>query len=187
MESVFTWIRERLEKKDAAREQIIKESRDALRDAKRAIYLCHEGRIDEAQAIVDELASNIPELTEDAHYWANIAGTYGEALEEYAEAAIFLAFVKGQDIPEPEALAIPEEQYLGGICDATGELSRRAVHMATARNVEEVERIKKTLSEINGELLKFHLRNGPLRRKYDAVKYAVKKVEEVSYDLSKQQ
>ncbi len=34
------------------------------------------------------------------------------------------------------------------------------------------------------QLAKFDFRNGPLRRKFDAVKYAVKKLEGILYDLA---
>lgn len=34
------------------------------------------------------------------------------------------------------------------------------------------------------QLLQFDFRNGPLRRKYDGVKYAVKRLEDVLYELS---
>lgn len=35
-----------------------------------------------------------------------------------------------------------------------------------------------------GELVEFDLRNGPLRRKFDGVKYDVRKIDDILYELS---
>ena len=40
------------------------------------------------------------------------------------------------------------------------------------------------MHEIYGEFLKLHLRNGELRKKSDAIKWNLKKLEEVMYDIS---
>ena len=40
--------------------------------------------------------------------------------------------------------------------------------------------------ELNGKMLEFDFRNGPLRRKYDGLKYAVKAIEDIYFELSLQ-
>ncbi len=40
------------------------------------------------------------------------------------------------------------------------------------------------LTCFNGAMVEFYFRNGPLRRKFDGLKYACKTVESVIYDLS---
>ena len=57
--------------------------------------------------------------------------------------------------------------------------------MATNRKFKEVEKIKDFVDDIYGEFLKFDLRNGNLRKKYDSVKWNLKKLEEVMYDIKK--
>lgn len=39
---------------------------------------------------------------------------------------------------------------------------------------------------LNGKMLEFDFRNGPLRRKYDGLKYAVKAIEDIYFELSLQ-
>ena len=46
------------------------------------------------------------------------------------------------------------------------------------------EKIKELVHDIYGEFLKLHLRNGELRKKSDAIKWNLKKLEEVMYDIS---
>lgn len=54
---------------------------------------------------------------------------------------------------------------------------RFAVAKATVRDVAEVTRCRAMVEAIAGELLQFDFRNGPLRKKYDAVKYNLRKLE----------
>lgn len=64
-----------------------------------------------------------------------------------------------------------------GSLPVAGELMRYAVVKATARDVEEVKRCKAMVEAISGELIQFDFRNGPLRRKFDSVKYNLRKLE----------
>lgn len=38
--------------------------------------------------------------------------------------------------------------------------------------------------QLNGKMLEFDFRNGHLRRKYDGLKYALKTIEEIIFELS---
>lgn len=61
--------------------------------------------------------------------------------------------------------------------DGPGELTRYAVVKATARDIAEVKRCRAMVEAISGELIQFDFRNGPLRKKYDSVKYNLRKLE----------
>ena len=64
------------------------------------------------------------------------------------------------------------------------DLDRYGLGRATARDVESVTMAKNLVEEILGYLLQFDFRNGPLRRKYDGTKYALKSLEVLLYELS---
>lgn len=64
--------------------------------------------------------------------------------------------------------------------DFTGELNRYAVLRATARDIEGVLRCRDVCDQLFGQLMLIEWRNGNLRRKFDAVKYTVKKLEQAS-------
>ena len=40
------------------------------------------------------------------------------------------------------------------------------------------------ITQLNGKMLEFDFRNGPLRRTYDGLKYALKSIEDVVYEIS---
>lgn len=43
---------------------------------------------------------------------------------------------------------------------------------------------RRLLEQLNGKMLEFDFRNGPLRRKYDGLKYALKLVEDIVFEAS---
>ena len=66
-------------------------------------------------------------------------GSYSDACQEYAEAIFYYDYVKDEKIPTPKELKINHEDYLMGLCDLTGELTRRAVRLATKKKSKECD------------------------------------------------
>jgi len=64
------------------------------------------------------------------------------------------------------------------------ELVEYCTGRAMERDVESVDLCRHMVEAINGRLLAFDFRNGPLRRKYDSIKYAVKRIEDMLYEQS---
>ena len=64
-----------------------------------------------------------------------------------------------------------------------GELVRKAVFLAGKGQVAKVGKIKDEVDMIYGELLKFDFRSNDIRRKVDAVKYDLRKLEDLVLDL----
>jgi translin len=111
-------------------------------------------------------------------------GSYSDACQEYVEALCYYGFIKNKKIPTSTDLKVNEGDYLMGICDFTGELTRKAVTIAH-KDDKEVIKIKELVEEIFGEFLKLDLRNGNIRKKSDSIKWNLKKLEEVMYDIKK--
>ncbi len=182
----FKKIRERLSKYDNSREELIKKARDVLKLSKQLIYTIHRKELGEADKLVINLKKEKGELDKIAFSSKKLfyEGSYSDACQEYAEAMAYYGFVKNGKIPTISTLKVNEEDYLMGICDLTGELTRKAVTIAH-KDDKEVERIKELVEGIFGEFLKFDLRNSELRKKSDSIKWNLKKLEEVMYDLKK--
>lgn len=170
---------------EEARRELVKSAGDALAMSKQAIFAMHrddperaEKLLTEARAIQASLAkkfAKIPGLV-----WE---GSYRAALEEFAEASLFLDFVRGREVGAVEAEGIDPDAYLGGLMDMTGELVRREVTKATVGDFAEAERCHKAIGEAMGELILMDIR-GPLRPKFDQTKSNLRKSEEIMYDLS---
>jgi predicted translin family RNA/ssDNA-binding protein len=65
-----------------------------------------------------------------------------------------------------------------------GELNRYVVGRAIRRDVKSVKICRDMVDAVNGAFMQFEFRNGPLRRRYDAIKYTLKKLETTLYELS---
>ncbi len=182
----FNDIREKLARYDDKREELIKKARDVLKLSKQVIYSTHRKEIKEAaklaasvkkeKAAMDKIASSDKKMFYE--------GSYSDACQEFVEAMAYYGFVTNGVIPTLADLKVGEGDYLMGICDLTGELTRKAVMVAN-KDAKEVEKIKDLVEEIFGEFLKFDLRNGNLRKKSDSIKWNLKKLEEVMYDTEK--
>lgn len=75
------------------------------------------------------------------------------------------------------------EDYLIGICSLSNELPRYVINRVTAGDYDCPKRAAAFLNELFAAFRKLNLRNDTLRKRYDGIKYDVKKVEEVLYDV----
>ncbi|OQS05210.1 hypothetical protein THRCLA_02613 [Thraustotheca clavata] len=171
---------------DEKREVIIRQSRDILKASKQAIFAMHRGNMDEASdkleladQVIEQLAPVIQAEQSLRH------GSFSSAMEEYAEAQCFRHFLTAGTLVSLEQLNfVDRDEYLGGVVDFTGEVTRYAIVQATKRDIARVEECRNIVDAITGELIQFSFRNSPLRKKYDSLKYNLKKLENTLYELS---
>ncbi|CAI5728013.1 unnamed protein product [Peronospora effusa] len=182
----FIDMNEEMHEYDEMREKIIKRSREILKASKQAIFALHRGDRVEALKLLSDAEKVIPELVALTEKNSSLRdGSLASSLEEYAEAKCFYYYLDTKCLlPRQDVPIVDKNEYLGGVIDFTGELMKYAVVKATARNVEEVKRCKAMVEAISGELIQFDFRNGPLRRKFDSVKYNLRKLENTLYELS---
>jgi len=167
------------------RRDLIKNSGDALHQAKRAIFDMHRGDMKEAKAKMlksenillamhKKFARNKKALNE---------GSYKAGLEEYIEASLFYQFIKTGKIGKITSIKVESEVYLAGLCDVPGELYRYAVRAASEKDYETVEKCVKGAEEIIGELIEFDFTKY-LRNKFDQARSARNKLEIIRYEVS---
>ena len=162
------------------REKLIKKSRDVLKLSKLVIYALHRG--EDAAALVREIEKEkkaMDAIAKHSHKMIS-EGSYRVALQEYVEALLYYHFVQEGKLVE---LDVSAEMYVMGLGDLPGELGRRAVFLAGKGKVDEVLKIKDAVDMMYGELLKFDFRDNEIRRKVDAVKYELRKLEDLVLDL----
>ncbi|KAI0712191.1 Translin [Earliella scabrosa] len=80
--------------------------------------------------------------------------------------------------------ALPVEDYLHGVITLVNELSRLAVNAVTLGDFEQPIKISLFVKDLFAGFSMLNLKNDTLRRRYDSLKYDIKKIEEVVYDVS---
>ncbi|MBU0470584.1 MAG: hypothetical protein KKA62_05270 [Nanoarchaeota archaeon] len=178
----FVKLRKEIQDYDSERENLIKKSRDVLKLSKQVIYALHRDDVPNATKLVQQIEAEKKLLEGIAKKDNKLAyeGSYKVAIQEYVEALLFYHFVKDGKLVD---LKVLPEHFVLGLADLPGELVRKAVFLAGKGQVEKVVKIKDEVDSIYGELLSFDFRDNEIRRKVDAVKYDLRKLEDLVLDL----
>lgn len=178
----FTALQKKIHAYDSERERLIKKSRDVLKLSKLVIYAVHRDEIVNASKLIKQIEKEKKELDKIATHSRRMAaeGSYKVAIQEYVEALLYYHFIKGGKLPD---LKVAAEHFVLGLADLPGELVRKAVFLAGKGKTAQVGKIKDEVDMIYGELLKFDFRDNEIRRKVDAVKYDLRKLEDLVLDL----
>lgn len=166
------------------REEALKVCRVVLRSSKQAIFSLHRDNIKEAKKNLDgaeNLLLNLEEMFKKQNE-LKYEGFFNEAAEEFVEAKMFYEFLISGQVDFKSKIKLTAEQYLGGVCDLTGEILRKTVQTAASGELKKIPLYQKAIDEILGELIKFDL-VGKLRSKYDEAKRNLKRAEEILYEI----
>ncbi|GFP90789.1 translin [Phtheirospermum japonicum] len=83
----------------------------------------------------------------------------------------------------PSEFGLDIEEYLIGICFMSNDLPRYVVNQVTAGDYDCPRKVLKFLTDLHAAFRMLNLRNDFLRKKFDGMKYDLRKVEEVYYDV----
>ena len=178
----FEKIKKEMESYDKEREGIILKTRQIIKLSKQIIYGLH--RKENVDKLVQEIKKEIQTIKKIAKSpESEYENSYKQAMQEYVEAIAFYNFSKENRLVDYDELDVLPEYYLLGLCDLTGELVREAVNSSIRGDFSRTEKIKDFVTELYGTLLQFDFRNGEIRKKFDGIKYDLKKLEDIMFDL----
>ncbi|PWZ00665.1 Translin [Testicularia cyperi] len=81
-------------------------------------------------------------------------------------------------------LKLSTEEYLHGVINFLNELSRLAVNSVTLGDFRTPVRLATFVKDVHAGFQLLNLKNDSLRKRFDGIKYDVKKIEEIVYDIS---
>lgn len=157
---------------------------------------CLEARIifEKCRKLYQTLASVVPEgqfyRFSDHWSWTTQRLVSLIALVVYIEAGFLAtrdvcAEVLGLDNKQTQSgFHLDLESYLLGLLLMTNELSRFAINSVTLGDYSRVLSLQRFVADINSGFRLLNLKNDGLRKRFDSLKYDVKKIEEIVYDLS---
>ncbi|KAF8318961.1 Translin [Clavulina sp. PMI_390] len=90
----------------------------------------------------------------------------------------------GIDATWKDRLYLQVEDYLHGLITLINELSRLAVNMVTMGDFNGPFKISEFVRDLFAGFSLLNLKNDSLRRRFDSIKYDMKRIEEVVYDIT---
>ncbi|MBW3013455.1 hypothetical protein KY340_04605 [Candidatus Woesearchaeota archaeon] len=180
----FKKLKKEIEQYTEKREDLIKKSRDVISLSKQIIYNVHKGDFKQAEKCIKDITKIIADLKKIVEKEPSLeTGSYKVAIQEYVEAVCYYEFLKNKKLVTDEDLNANAEHYLSGVCDLTGELVRYAYNIGIKGDVKQAEEIRQFIEELYNELMLFAFRSGELRKKFDQIKYNLKNINQLVFDL----
>ena len=172
LEPIETWARAELDRKNTAREQALRWSRELVRACANSIRAIHRREFEGAEGLLaeaHELNGRIGALLGGMGdiYWA---GYVQDAQKELVEACCTLALVRGADLPAPAELGVAPAAFLNGLAEAVGELRRYVLDMLRRGEVDGCELLLGKMDDIYSLLVTLDYPDaltGGLRRSTD--------------------
>jgi translin len=153
----LTSIRQRLDRKEELREQVLPLARQLIRESAALIKNAHRKEWDEAQnrrkVLLEAVSELKVKLTEAPDLW--FAGFVQDALKEVAEACIVYALLRDEPVPSPEDLGIDDAPYLNGLLEAMGELRRATLDAIRSEDLSTAEKFLAIIDEVYFEAMTF--------------------------------
>jgi translin len=150
LDAIGAWARAELDRKNAAREQALRWSRELVRTCANSIRAIHrhefsaaEGLLAEAHALNAQICSALADMGD--LYWA---GYVQDAQKELVEASCTLALVNREPLPEPATLGVAAGPFLNGLGEAVGELRRYLLDLLRRGEVDGCERLLSAMDDI---------------------------------------
>jgi len=198
-------LRLRMEHRDSLRENLIKKCRDGQKAAKQAIYALHRKDFAKAAKLIKDCETCITQqllpIVQEEPPLKN--SCYGDVIEEYAEAKLFYAWLLGDNVGQfmdtedaaaadgklllPNEFTVVElgpDEYLGGLCDLTGEIGRFAVQRGTARDYEGVHQCLEANAAILAAVQGLEKPPNRINKKMQTLRQSVSKIQRMIYEMS---
>ncbi|KAE9400451.1 translin [Gymnopus androsaceus JB14] len=114
---------------------------------------------------------------------------FAAALSEYLTQGTLISLQSTSDMlgmqeEWKDRVTLAAEDYLHGLITLVNELSRLAVNAVILGDFEQPLKISAFVKELFSGFSMLNLKNDTLRRRFDSLKYDMKKIEEVVYDVS---
>jgi len=210
VDAMFTSFREEMETENELKEKIRLIVRDLEQKARDILLVMqkihHQGstkfadictkarnEFEQVRVLYDQLSKCISPQEyfkyADHYRFINQRFVYVAALLVYLESGTMISkeeaakFI-GISANRSEKFYLDLEDYLSGLLQVAPELSRLAVNCVTVGDYERPLKISAFLNDLDAGFRLLNLKNDSLRKRFDGLKYEVKKVEEVVYDLT---
>ena len=180
LEPIGGWARTELDRKNAAREQALRWSRELVRTCANSIRAIHrrefssaEGLLAQAHSLNHQICAALVGIGDV--YWA---GYVQDAQKELVEASCTLSLIRREALPDPAALGVAPGPFLNGLGEAVGELRRYLLDSLRRGEVDGCEQLLGAMDDIYSLLVTLDYPDaltGGLRRTTDSTRGILEK------------
>lgn len=179
---------EEVQSEDDRRDEITKSSRKIVKNNNKISFAVRTGQtqdgtvtslVEETTEMVAELLGKIGDDPEKR------SGFLSNAIQSFTETRMMQHFFDNGSLAAPSVLQpCSDEEYLIAALGFAQQMSRYCVGRACEGDRASIKICREIILQLNAKMLEMDFRNGPVRRKYDGLKYALKNIEDVTYELS---
>ncbi|TFG25975.1 MAG: hypothetical protein EU533_00225 [Promethearchaeota archaeon] len=179
LNNIFSELMEFLDRLDKGREEILKISRQIVRDCSIAIKNSHRNEDQDFLEKINKIKANHEELVKLIE---EEPGNFAKFLklpeQEYVEAVILNAVIYDKEFPTPRDLNVNPLHYALGLADVIGELRRYILDNISNSKIQELKKILEIMDEIYIYLFSIDYPSGltqDLRHKTDIARNIIEK------------
>jgi len=172
LEAVEAWARQELDRKNAAREQALRWSRELVRTCANSIRAVHRHELTSAQRLLAEAHALNQQICAALAEHGDLfwTGYVQDAQKELVEADCTFALVQRAALPDPVELGIAPAPFLNGLAEAVGELRRYTLDLLRRGDTGACESLLEAMDDIYALLVTLDYPDaltGGLRRSTD--------------------
>ncbi|XP_010553363.1 PREDICTED: translin-like [Tarenaya hassleriana] len=155
-------VLEKAKEKIGALKDLYSQLSEVLRDCSGQYYRYHGDWRSETQTVVSQLA-----------------------FMHWLETGTLLAHIEAEEKLglNSSEFGLDTEDYLVGVCFMSNDMPRYVVNRVTAGDYDCPRKVLNFLTDLHAAFRMLNLRNDFLRKKFDSMKYDLRRVEEVYYDV----
>ena len=179
LKDIFSKITKKLDEIDSDREEILKISRQMIRNCSVAIKSIHRKEFNIYQENIDEIKLSHAKLLKLVEKNPNLFSKYLKTPEqEFIEAVCLHAIINKIDLPDPATYNVSDVNYLLGLADVIGELRRYILDKIRSGEIEDLDEVLDDMEDIYSYLFALDYPKGitmELRRKTDVARGIIEK------------
>ena len=179
LNNIFSELTEYLDKLDKIREEILKISREIVRDCSIAIKNSHRNEDQDFNEKINQVKTKHEELIKLIDEEPGVFAKYLKVPEqEYVEAIILNCILYGGIFPTPKELNVNPLHYALGLTDVIGELRRYILDNISSSRIQDLRKTLEIMDEIYTYLFSVDYPSGltqDLRHKTDVARNIIEK------------
>eukprot|EP01064_Diplonema_japonicum_P009343 TRINITY_DN1680_c0_g1_i2.p1 TRINITY_DN1680_c0_g1~~TRINITY_DN1680_c0_g1_i2.p1 ORF type:complete len:429 (+),score=160.66 TRINITY_DN1680_c0_g1_i2:194-1480(+) len=186
----FEEMRQKLLEQEGRREQVHQYYKELSRKASQASHMLGYGEVEKGRQLVEEVEAGLAGLpAELKEKNPGRDGRISKLVEKQVGLRAQLEFYsKCRLVRKGElevGLEVEDTEYLVGVIDFVADLAAYGMRRGTHGDVRSVAIARDLGAAVLALLMEFNFRGGSLRHKYDSVKWSVKRLTDLLYELSK--